>query len=238
MLENQPMHPYGAGYYFREIGISDSKGFFGFARAVKNFRFEGEWDAEKKLNFTRCDTAAPRNLVLPSGFHEWDYDNEVCSCGLNSQPFGTTNDHHVCLTKCEVFRIPIQTQNGFIAFFQYKEPEEEILAMQMSECNGRTLQEVFRCILEWQWVHLNMSNNEIVAVAANDFISNLDMPEEILNWLWEAVPDQHVARYLRGVESPRMRQNVEDTPDMTNEFNLWAEYLITEAETLWPYGPR
>lgn len=238
MLDNHPMHEYGVGYYFREIGMTDARGFFGFARAIKNFRFEAEWDDNNNVRFNRCDNAAPRNVFLPSGFHEWNYETEVCSCGSNEMPYGTTNDHYVCLTACNIFRIPIQTENGFISYFEYKNTENETADMERSECNGRTLQEVFRCILEWQWVHLNMSNNEIVAVAAHEFINGLNIPENILEWLWTCVPDQKVARYLRGMTNARMRALTQDIPDMTNEFNSWMEEIIVHKPTIWPYGPK
>lgn len=238
MLDDHPVHDYGVGYYFREIGMTDAKGFFGFARAISNFRFEAEWDSAKNLDFNRCDNGAPRNLVLPSGFHEWNYELEECSCGSSLKPYGTTNDHHVCLTACRVFRVPIQTRGGFIAYFEYHNLDNEAIDMQNSECNGRTLQEVFRCILEWQWVHLNMGNNEIVAVAANDFVNEITIPDDIKQWLWDAVPDQHVARYLRGVDNPRYRADTELVPDLTDEFNIWLDIQITQSPTLWPYGPR
>lgn len=238
MLEFHPMHEYGMGYYFREIGLSDSRGFFGLARAVKNYRFEAEWNDSTNTAFNRCDNEAPKNVVLPTGFHEWDYENEICSCGGLSKPYGTTNQHHVCLTACKVFRIPVQTIGGFICYFEYNDPDREVLDIENSECVGRTFQEVFRCALEWQWVHLNMDNQEIVAVAAHDFITAMNPPEDILDWLWSEIPDQHVAKYLRGIPNPRTRNSIESTPDMTTRFNLWLEEHIVHSTSIWPYGPR
>jgi hypothetical protein len=238
MLEFHPMHEYGIGYYFREIGITDQKGFFAFVRAIKNFRFEAEHDAQKNVDFNRCDNSAPRDLVLPSGFHEWNYDTERCSCGSSEKPIGTTNSHRVFLTSCRVFRIPVQTYGGFITYLEYNETDKEADDMLTFECSGRTLQEVFRCILEWQWVHLNMGNNELVAVAANDFINTINPPDEIIDWLWSEVPDQHVAKYLRGIPNPRNRNPIESTPDMTTRFNLWIEEHMVHSAPIWPYGPR
>lgn len=238
MLDDHPMHEGGIGYYFREIGLTDSVGLFNFCKAVKNFRFEADWDEQNSARFNRCDNAAPRNLVLPSGFHEWDYENEVCSCGSTQKPYGTTNDHYTCLTHCRIFRIPIQTEKGFIAYLEYKNPENEEFSMQHSECNARTLQELFRGILEWAWVHENMGNNEEIARTAYEFITGLSIPEEILEWLWSAVPDQKVARYLRGLTNARMRAQIDDIPDMTDDFNRWVEGLIINLPTIWPFGPK
>lgn len=238
MLNHHPTHEYGVGYYFREIGLTDQKGFFTFVRAVKNFRFESERDEERQLDFNRCDNSAPRDLVLPSGFHEWDYDTERCSCGSLEKPIGTTNTHRVFLTKCSVFRIPIQTYGGFITYLEYKETDKESDDMLTFECGARTLQELFRYILEWQWVHLNLGNNELVAIAANEFVNTINIPEELVSWLWDSVPDQHVARYLRGVVNPKVRSELVDIPDMSDEFNTWLELQITQTPTLWPYGTR
>lgn len=238
MLNEHPLHEYGIGYYFREIGKTDARGLFNFCKAVKNFRFEPGFDDDAGVNFNRCDNLAPRNVWLPSGFHEWNYDTETCSCGSSEKPYGTTNDHFTCLTHCKVFRVPVQTEHGFIAYLEYKKPENEEFSMQHSECNARTLQELFRYILEWAWVHENMGNTEPVAVAAHGFVAGIDIPESILDWLWNAVPDQPVARFLRGSTTARIRQNIEGIPDMTDEFNEWIESLILGGPALWPYGPR
>jgi hypothetical protein len=238
MLNHHPTHSYGVGYYFREIGLTDSVGLFNFTGSVKNFRFEAGWDESTRSEFNRCDNAATRDVYLPSGFHRWDYDLSVCSCGSTSKPYGTTNDHYTCLTHCSVFRVPIQTQKGFIVYLEYKNSENESLNIERSDCSGRTLQEIFRCILEWQWVHLHMNNTELVAISANEFINEINMPQELIDWLWDATPDQHVAKYLRGEVNPRVRNELEDIPDMSDEFNLWLDVQITQTPNLWPYGPR
>lgn len=238
MLDNHPTHEGGIGYYFREIGLNDSVGFLHFCKAVTNFRFEGDVEQSTNALFNRCDNSAPRNAFLPSGFHEWDYEANVCSCGSVSKPYGTTNDHHTCLSHCKIFRVPIQTEKGFIVYVEYFESENENSTIENTECNGRTFQEVFRGILEWAWVHENMENNEPVAIAASEFINEINIPENILEWLWSSVPDQKVARYLRGRDDARMRASIEDIPDMTNEFNEWIEDLIVHRPTIWPYGPR
>lgn len=238
MLDDHPMHEGGIGYYFREIGLTDSVGLFNFCKAVRNFRFEADWDEKNNVRFNRCDNAAPRNLFLPSGFHEWNYEEEVCSCGSTEKPYGTTNDHYTCLTHCKIFRIPIQTEKGFIAYLEYNNPENEENSMEKSECNARTLQELFRGILEWAWVHENMGNNEVIAITAHEFIAKIGIPEEILDWLWSSVPDQKVARYLRGLTNARMRAPIEDIPDMTDEFNQWVEGLIVNLPVVWPFGPK
>jgi len=238
MLNNHPMHETGIGYYFREIGLTDSVGLFNFCKAVRNFRFEAEVDERTNSNFNRCDNSASRNVYLPSGFHEWDHELNACSCGSTSKPYGTTNDHHTCLTHCKVFRVPIQTEKGFIVYLEYLNSENEDYSMQHSECNARTFQELFRGILEWAWVHENMGNNEPIAVSASDFINEINIPEDILDWLWSSIPDQKVAKYLRGFTDARMRASIENIPDMTDEFNQWMEELILHRPTIWPYGPR
>lgn len=238
MLEFHPTHEYGMGYYFREIGLTDTRGFFVFARPVKNYRFESEWNPATNTAFNRCDNEAPRNAVLPAGFHEWDYDTETCSCGSTDKPYGTTNMHDVCLTACKVFRIPVQTTAGFICYFEYNDVDREVADIENSDCVGRTFQEIFRCILEWQWVHLNMDNQENIAVTAHEFVQTMNIPDDIVDWLWADVPDQHVARYLRGIEHPRQRNSIEQIPDMSQRFNLWLEEHIVFGPVLWPYGPR
>lgn len=238
MLDNHPMHDHGFGYYFREIGLTDSFGLFNFCKAVRNFRFEADIDESTNATFNRCDNSAPRNFYLPSGFHEWNYDTERCSCGSTEKPYGTTNDHYTCLTHCKVFRVPIQTEKGFIVYLEYFKPENEEHSMERSECNARTLQELFRGILEWAWVHENMSNNEELAITASEFINEIQIPESLVDWLWTSVPDQKVARYLRGMTNARMRAPIQDIPDMADEFNAWMEEIIAHRPTIWPFGPK
>lgn len=237
MLQNQPQHEWGVGTHFREIGLTDAVGFYAFAGGVKNYRFEAEAD-EVQGQITRCDNVAPKNVPLPTGNHFWNEDTNLCSCGSTEKPYESTNNHYISLAKCAKLRIPIQTEYGFIVYFEYKDPSLEEADIEGVDCAARTLQEMLRLILEWQWAHLNLDNNDIVAINSHEFIEHIEIPENILSWLWNSVPDQRVAKYLKGSTIARMRASTEDLPDMSDEFNEWIEEKIVQSETIWPYGPR
>jgi len=238
-FSKQPMHPMGVGYLAKKIGRTDNVGFFAFIKAVYDKRFyEEQWPDGKENGIkARCDGNSPRSTPMPVDFHEWDYENEVClACGSKSQPFGTTNSHVASLNNSKILRMPIHSQYGFITYIEIDDPELEKQAFEDPQNCARTLQEVFRLMLEWEWAHNELGNREEIAVVAKNMLADLEMPESVRDWLWNELPPMRIAKFISGDSEPRDRADASLIPDMTKEFENWCLHLILGKPRLWLYG--
>jgi hypothetical protein len=102
----------------------------------------------------------------------------------------------------------------------------------------RTLQELFRLMLEWEWCYLELGTRDIYSVLAYDMLQELSPPDSIRQWLWQKVPDQRVAKFLKGDTNARLRSDVLSIPDMSLEFDSWCWYNIIDKPSLWTNGSR
>ena len=237
MLRDQPKHIGGIGNYEKKIGQDDTKGFFAIARAVYGTKFYSEpWpEGASHATTTRCDSGSPKRMPVPTGFHIWDDENNICSCGRETEPYGTTNDHIVSLSNAKNLRAPIQTRSGFIMYFVLSDTSLEYEAIENGQTFARTLQETFRLMLEWDWAYRELGNREYYAVVCHGMVEELQIPQDIVDWLWVSVPDGRVAKFLQGREDARLRTDVENIPDMSDEFDIWCESLIIDRPVLYPY---
>lgn len=238
-FSEQPQHPSGVGYLAKQIGITDSFGFFAFIKAVFNERFyEEEWEVGQVDGIrARCDASAPRQIPMPTDFHVWDYENNVCTaCGSTKKPYGTTQSHVASLNNSKILRLPIHSNYGFITYIEINDTELEMEAFVDPQNCARTLQELFRLMLEWEWAHLELGNTEEIAVVAHELLTDLSMPEDVREWIWSSVPESRVFKYLRGDVNARERADISEIPPMTKEFEDWCLHLILGRPILWPYG--
>jgi len=235
----QPQHPTGVGYLAKQIGLTDSFGFFEFIKAVYDERFyEEEWEPGQTDGIrARCDASAPRLIPMPTDFHVWDYENEVClACGSTDKPYGTTQSHVASLNNSKILRIPVHSRFGFITYIEINDLELEKQAFVDPQNCARTLQELFRLMLEWEWAYLELGNNEEIARVAHELLDDLDMPAGVREWVWSNVPESRVFRYLRGDVSARDRADITEIPPMSSEFEDWCLHIILGRPILWPYG--
>jgi hypothetical protein len=238
-FSEQPQHPSGVGYLAKKLGVTDQFGFFAFIKAVYNERFyEEEWAPDQMNGIrARCDSSAPRSMPMPTDFHVWDYENEVClACGSRNQPYGTTNSHVASLNNSKILRMPVQSQYGFVTYIEIDDRELEKQAFIDPQNCARTLQELFRLMLEWQWAYAELGNTEEIAKVANDLINDLNMPDDVREWLWNEVPESRVFRYLKGGTSARERADVDTIPSMSESFEKWCLRIILARPLLWRYG--
>lgn len=240
MLKNQPKHLTGVGHYEKKIGQDDEQGFFAIAKVVFNHKFYSEpWPEGESYGITtRCDSGASRRVPTPTGYHVWDDENNICSCGSTEEPFGTTNDHVVSLNNARILRSPIQTNSGFIMYFILSDKELEKKALENEEIFARTLQEIFRLMLEWDFAYRELGNRQEYAVVCHGMVEELQIPENIKEWLLNSVPDGRVAKFLKGRTDARERNDVNLIPDMTEEFDIWCEDIILNRPRYWDYGPH
>lgn len=63
------------------------------------------------------------------------------------------------------------------------------------QCGGRTIQELFRLIIEWAWSYTELRNNEPMAKLCHEVLRVVQMPLDVRQELLDLRP-QYVARYV------------------------------------------
>ncbi len=244
LLQWEPTHESGIGRYYKIPGSgTDTKGYFAFIRAVYNQRFYeediseyGEHDWRFKA---RCDSSAPKSMPMPTALHESDDETGLCTfCGSDKPVFGTTNSHNASLSNSLVLRMPFQGYKGFICYLELRDPEIEEHEVYENPNVARTLQELFKLMFEWDWVYENIDNTDVCAVLCHEMLIELQMPENIKQWVLDNVPDMHVARFFRGEIDARSRPDVTTIPNMSEEFERWCWYNVVKGPVTWTYGGK
>ena len=229
----------GFGTYYRNPGTADDmRGYFGFIKSFYNYNFEPEEvETDEGLNgsVTRCDSEETRVQPIPSGLHKSNLETGVCDlCGSNEPVYPTTNSHIVSLSNIRDFRAPVQGYKGFIVYIRLKNKDlEDQEFYNYNENVGKTLQEIFRLMLEWEWCYKNLDCRDTYSVLAYEMLEELQMPQSIREWLWQEVPDQRVAKFLKGVPNARDRGDLTLIPAMSIEFDSWCWYHIVSKPPLW-----
>ena len=242
-LRNEEKSRHGFGTYYKIPGtVDDERGYFGFIKSVYNYQFKPE-KIKNKEGFiettVRCDSDVSVSLPKPIALHETDPETSLCKlCGSSSPVYPTTNDHVASLMNTRILRLPIQGYKGFIVYLKLDNKELEDEDFNYSENITRTLQELFRLMLEWEWCYKELECRDVYSVLAYEILEELDVPESIRQWLWDEVPEQRVAKFLKGENNARERCDPALIPDMTLEFDAWCWYHIVGKPALWPHGER
>lgn len=114
-----------------------------------------------------------------------------------------------------------------IQYFELKNPLDEEKSCQNPHSEScRTLQEIFRLILEWHYAYLYFDNREEIAIKCHNLIEENMIPENIQNWILNSVPPQKVERFLMGDPSARIRKDIDNIQDLSQEFDNWLESKI------------
>lgn len=224
-LDDEPSYPGGLGYFAKQIGVNDNKGFFAVAKMISVPLRDLPEDADN-----RCD----RGSVGPSGFHIWDADKQVCVCGSTDEPDEVTRDHAIRVSDL-VTGVPVieAIPFGFIIYVELKNEELENEAIRWPH-HTRTLQEMFRYIVEWAWAHDELGNREEIAVVCRGIVDVLEMPNNIYEWIVSEIPPEKVGRFLQGHPDARAR-TTEVIPNMSDEFSAWLRTLMIECRTFGEY---
>jgi len=243
-LSDEPTHDWGIGCYYKKIGTAaDERGFFAFVKAAYNERFHEEPIVTANGTFTggrgRCDASAPKVLPTPVDLHETDEETGLCIvCGSDKPVYGTTRSHIASLGNMLALRAPFNGYKGFIVHIVLTDPELEHEAFVLPQNTARTLQELFKLMLEWDWVYRELGSEDVHAVLAHNILEELEMPESIKNWLWEAVPDMRVAKFFKNQFNARERPSVESIPDMSVDFDNWCWHHIAMKPRIYHYLPH
>lgn len=215
------------GFFDKKIGTNDGVGFFAFARHVSLEDIELERDV-----WRRCDANARTG---PHGLHIWD--GTSCNCGKTTPPDPLTANHEIRFdSMTAIFPVIEAIPYGHILYFELDSPEEELIAIQEShsEC-ARTLQEIFRLMLEWDFAYTELGNRELTAVVCHGMTEHLEIPEEFKAWLISEVPPEKVGRFLAGDPNARERANTADIPSLDDEFSKWLYTKISSVRAIGGY---
>ena len=205
--------------YLKLIGKNDDKGFFAFTQFAKPETFLLEEDEDK-----RCDYSAPR---IARGFHHWNTTTNLCSCGSTDKPNRLTGGHWTFEELTALFLVVDVYPVGTIVYMELEwSPEREAMQAQNFHKNRatnltRTLQEQFRLLIEWEYAHKNLGNNEEMAVCASEILEAVALPPTIRQWILDEVPNEKVNRFLEGRTDAQQRAITGTIPDLTEEFKEW-----------------
>lgn len=209
--------PQTIGKFYKKIGTDDSVGVFSFTRMVNP---KNALDVDVP-NEQRCDARSKKG---PSGFHDWNAETNTCSCGSTSKPYGLTHHHYIKFNQLVCMHTVMDIPPcSVIMYMELKNPEDEIKTIEdYHHEHTRTLQELFRLIIEWDFVYTNFDNREETAIVCNEIMSNINMPIEVKNWFIEEMPSEKVGRYLEGNTDARVRipELIPDLPDFVSEWFL------------------
>jgi len=215
------------GFWEKIVGDTDDIGFFGIAQHTAISGIQVSQD-----DATRCDATSRKG---PQGFHTWLGD--VCSCGKTEPPYGPTGNHHIAFGQlAAIFPVIEALPYGHIMYFELLDPAKEVLAITEphSDC-ARTLQEVFRLLLEWDYAYTELGNTERIAEVSHGIVQVLNIPESIKTWLLTEVPMEKVGRYLSGMEDAQNRADISAIPPLSDEFSEWLYSKISVTRSIGEY---
>ena len=218
-------------FLIKIIGANDHKGFFSFVPFAKPTTFLHETDENK-----RCDYKAPQ---IARGFHHWNAETNLCSCGLSDEPNRITGGHWTLEELTALFPVLDACPAGIIVYFEAVQ-----LAGTIREQNfigpatnvTRTLQEMFRLLIEWKYAHKYLGNNEEMAVCATEILEVLDLPPSIRQWILDNVPNEKVNRFLEGRTDAQQRADIETIPNLTDEFKEWIVTKFRQTKSFGEHG--
>lgn len=227
-LKEHPNQTIGQiGTYLRADGVNDSEGLFFIVRAKPVVSDEAVAVNSDGSEVSRCDKGA----YGPYGFHEWNEATGRCWCGSEERPEPATGTHLIQFAGLKFVNTIIDVFPAGLIIYLVSTPEaEEAQLAAWPHTGGRTLQELFRQIIEWDEVYLWLENREAVAVVCHEVLEQLAMPTEIREWLLAEVPPQKIERFLLG--DPHARTRLPGTPDMSDEFDDWVTGLLETSRGL------
>lgn len=216
-----------ADYFYKIVNGTDHEGLFMFAKLDTPTNFMKQSDRDR-----RCDyyaTGAAR------GFHLWNDDTSLCSCGSSDIPDSLTAAHFQLSDLYCLFPVIEAAPYGVICYCEFH--DDDLEASQLTGALNtytRTLQEQLRLLIEWSYAHTDLDNNEETAVNAHDIVTTLDMPNDLIDWLLTEMPAERVGRYLQGNPDARSR-TVQPIPNWLVHDWDYLKTLISECRGFGAY---
>lgn len=232
-LSDAIKEPGSPGFWDKKSINLDDAGFFLVARNVAIKKLNNVLKVTDNIHYLRCDAAA---RFGPTGLHDWDADNSICSCGSVNQPDPMTNSHHLRFDNMvSLYPVIEALPYGYILYMELLTPEDEELAIsQMHTDCARTLQELFKLMLEWDWAYTELGNREVTAALCHDMLGVLGIPESAKLWLNAEVPAEKVGRFMAGLPNARER-STDPLPDIPDEFSEWLYEKVTKTRAFGGY---
>lgn len=227
-LRDHPDHLGGVGFWHKNVGTDDRHGFFAISGAKENPPQAVQADGKM-----RCDSQA----IGPYGFHRWDEAAQVCSCGSTEQAEPVMGHHLITLDRLSVVIVVMEAlPYGYILYFEMHDPadEEPCIEMPHSDC-ARTLQEVFRLLVEWDYAYTHLGSRELIAETCHGMVEVLEIPDSVQQFLLNDMPAEKVNRFLAGEVNARQRVMPKEVPDLTPDTDAWLEEKILNSM---PLGAR
>ena len=217
------------GFFEKIPGVTDSVGFFAIAQHVDISSIQ---TASADKTYVRCDSRARKG---PQGFHRWLGDQ--CTCGSLERPHGLTGHHHVRFDNMTaIFPVIEAVPYGHIMYFELDNEADEIATIEGFHTeHARTIQEIFRLLLEWDYAYTELGSTEQVASVCHGMVQVLDIPESIKNWILTNVPPEKVGRFLSGDTNARARVDPHTIPPLSDEFSEWLYIKISATRSIGEY---
>lgn len=227
-LSDEPKTHGAIGFWEKIPGVNDTPGFFAIAQHVE---ISGIQTETEDGTYLRCDSNSRKG---PQGFHKWL--GTSCTCGSNEKPHGLTGHHHVRFDNMiAIFPIIEAVPYGHIMYFELDNQEDEIATIEGFHTeHARTLQEIFRLLLEWDFAYTELGSREPVAVVSHGMVEVLDIPQSIKDWIINNIPAEKIGRYLRGDANARVR-TTETIPPLSDEFSEWLYGKISTTRAIGTY---
>lgn len=227
-LRDHPQHRGGVGFYHKN-SEDTTRGFF----ALSGARLNPNNASDPTGQWVRCDSAH----YGPYGYHRWDEDLNVCNCGRPDAPDPSFGHHEIVLSNIDFVSSVIDVLPfGYILYFDLKNEEDEkaCLMQRHSDC-AKTIQEIFKLMLEWDFAYTELGNRELVAESCHGMVGSLGIPDAIKNWLLSDLPDEKVAKFIKGDTNANEPAPRSDIPDLSDEFNTWVCEKILNAKPIGAY---
>lgn len=227
-LRDHPNHRGAVGFYHKDP-TNNPKGFF----AVSGVRLNPARAVDPTGNWLRCDSAS----YGPYGYHRWDEDLGICNCGRTDQPDPSFGHHEIVLANIDFVSVVVDAlPHGYILYFELKNEDDEDICLRQrhSDC-AKTLQEIFKLMLEWDFAYTELGNRELVAESCHGMIEVLDIPLEIKEWLLSDIPDEKVAKFLKGIANANEPCDPSEISDLTSVFNTWLCDKIVSSRPIGSY---
>jgi len=218
------------GFFYRKPGVNDNKGVFSFTQLVNA---KGKFDGKKVEEAERCDR---KTGLGPTGFHEWNADLEICTCGRTEQPYLLTGHHYVRFDNMTaLFPVMEFLPYSVLMYMELENLEDEVSTIQDFHTeHARTLQEILKLILEWDFAYVELGSREHVAEVCHGIVSVWDMPAECAEWLMNEMPAEKVGRFLMGFTDARVRPT-EPVPDIPDALSEWIYEKIMSCRQIGEY---
>lgn len=176
------------------------------------YSFMKSIEIPNKEEYTRQDGS------LPDDFVRCDYNK------FGSIPFYPALNP---LSITKIINILDVCGTGHLLWICTKNTENPNRDSQSVNTGGRTLTGAIKGIYEWSEVYKSPFNNkESISKAANDFLEELQIPENVLNDIISTQVDMRVSRYLKGETRQvySFDENTETPESLKNFMNSRCKY--------------